>query len=313
MKHFSIKPLISVVIPAFKVKDHILGVVNSIGAEVQNIVIIDDACPEKTGIYVKKFCKDKRVEVLFHKVNLGVGGAVKSGYQRALDIGSDIIVKIDGDGQMDSSRIEELIRPIFMDEADYSKGNRFFSTSAISAMPKLRIIGNLGLSFMSKLSSGYYKILDPTNGFTAIRTETLRRINLEKIDNGYFFESDMLFRLNLESSRVKDVPIPAIYNREKSNLKIGRVLIEFPLKHLRNFCKRILYSYYLRDFSLPSIELPVGLFLLTFGTTLGIKSWIQGNTTNQATQTGTIVLVAMSCIIGFQLVLAFFDSDIKKE
>jgi glycosyltransferase involved in cell wall biosynthesis len=300
---------ICVVIPAFKVKAQVLEVISSIGIEVQKIIVVDDACPEETGWHVKENIKDPRLEVIFHNKNLGVGGAVKTGYVRALDLNADVIVKIDGDGQMDTSRILDLVRPIIDGDADYSKGNRFFNVETIRAMPKNRIFGNLGLSFFSKLSSGYWKIFDPTNGFTAINREKLSQLPLKKIDNRYFFESDMLFRLKMVDSVVTDVSMPAIYGSEKSNLKLTLVLFEFPWKHFRNLGKRIGYTYYLRDFTIASIELPIGIALGGFGLTWGAYSWINGLITNTATPTGTLVLIAMSVLAGLQLILAFLSYD----
>ncbi len=274
---------------------------------------MDDYCPENTGEYVKVNNQDLRVEIFFHKTNLGVGAAMKTGYKRAIESDMDIIVKIDGDGQMDTSRIADLVGPIKAGRADYTKGNRFFNVEAVRAMPKIRIFGNLVLSFITKLSSGYWQIFDPNNGYTAIEIDKLKSIPLEKVDNRYFFESDMLFRLRMENALVRDVDMPAIYESEKSNLKIRRVLIEFPLKHFRNFIKRIIYLYYLRDFNLASIELPLGLLLSGFGISLGLYSWIHGLITSSATQTGTLVLIAMSVLAGLQLILAFFSFDTNNQ
>ena len=166
---------------------------------------------------------------------------------------------------------------------------------------------------MTKLSTGLWQIFDPNNGFTAISGITLKRLNFEKIDNGYFFESDMLFRLSLLNARVVDIHLPAIYGEEKSNLIIKQVLFEFPIKHARNLFKRILYTYYLRDFNLASIELPIGMLLSGFGLILGAYSWIHGIVTNTATQTGTLVLIAMSILIGLQLILAFLSYDTNNK
>jgi hypothetical protein len=212
---------------------------------------------------------------------------------------------------MDTSKILDLCDPILAGRADYSKGNRFFEIETIKQMPKLRIFGNLFLSFMTKLSTGLWQIFDPNNGFTAISAPMLKKLQLCKVDNRYFFESDMLFRLGLLRARVLDVPLSAIYGEEKSNLNINRVIFEFPMKHLRNFFKRILYTYYLRDFNIASIELPLGISLLGFGFTLGAYNWINGFFTNTATQSGTLVLVAMSILAGLQLTLAFLSFDTK--
>jgi glycosyltransferase involved in cell wall biosynthesis len=302
-------PYVCVVIPAYKVSDQIIEVVRSIGPEVSKIIVIDDACPDSSGKVLIAGIKDPRLEVIFHSLNTGVGGAVITGYKKALLYGCDVVVKVDGDGQMDTARIIDLIQPTLENRADYTKGNRFFEIDYVKQMPKIRIVGNLGLSFMTKLSTGYWHIFDPNNGFTAIHKSILERLNLEKIDKRYFFESDMLFRLNLLDAKVLDIAIPARYGEEKSSLKIRKVLIEFPIKHTRNLFKRIVYMYYLRDFKLASIELPLGIGLGMFGLVLGFYSWLNGILTNTATPTGTLVLIAMSSLAGLQLILAFFSYD----
>ena len=300
---------VAVVIPAFKVSEHIAKVVESIGPEVRKIIVVDDACPEFSGHLLQKATLDPRLEVIYHSKNKGVGGSVKTGYKRATELGFDVIVKIDGDGQMDASKISELITPIIMNQSDYTKGNRFFEIEAVQKMPKVRIFGNLGLTLMTKFSTGLWHIFDPNNGFTAIRGATVEKLNLDKVDDGYFFESDMLFRLSLIQARVADVSISAIYGPEKSNLKIQRVLFEFPVKHARNYIKRIAYNYYLRDFNLASIELPLGVGLFSFGLILGAYSWIHGIVTATPTATGTLILIAMSFLSGLQLILAFLSYD----
>jgi len=305
--------LVAVVIPAFKVSGHIVKVVESIGPEVSKIIVVDDACPDQSGNLLQKMIFEPRLEVIYHSVNTGVGGAVKTGYKRAIELGYEVIVKIDGDGQMDSSKITELIIPILTNQADYTKGNRFFEIEAVQKMPKIRILGNLVLTFITKFSTGLWHIFDPNNGFTAIRSTMLKKLNLDKVDNRYFFESDMLFRLSLLQARVSDVPLPALYGEEKSNLKIKQVLFEFPLKHGRNYMKRIAYTYYLREFNLASIELPVGLFLTGFGLILGGYSWIHGIITATPTETGRLVLIAMSFLAGLQLVLAFLSYDTNNK
>ena len=300
---------VCVVIPAYKVSKHLVKVVESIGPEVSKIIVVDDACPELSGENLRKIVRDSRLEVIHHTVNKGVGGAVKTGYRRALEQGFEVIIKIDGDEQMDPSKIPVLIEPILNHRSDYTKGNRFFGIEAIQQMPKVRIVGNLVLTFMTKFSTGLWHIFDANNGFTAIRVSTLKELNLDKIDNRYFFESDMLFRLNMIQARVNDIPLPALYGEEKSNLKIKRVLFEFPIKHARNYIKRIAYTYYLRDFNLASVELPVGLLLTGFALILGGYSWIRGIVTATPTETGTLILIAMCFLSGLQLLLAFLSHD----
>lgn len=304
---------ITVVIPAYKVVNHILDVLRQIGPEVNAIYVVDDNCPEGTGNFVEKNCRDKRVKILKNEINLGVGGAVKSGYTQALANGANIIVKIDGDGQMDARRIPELISPIANGFADYSKGNRFNNIEDVKKMPKIRIFGNLTLSFFSKFSTGYWSMFDPNNGFTAINAETLRKIPLQKISNRYFFESDMLFRLNIARSTVSDISMPAIYSTEKSNLSIGKTLLDFPIKHLRNFLKRIFYTYYLRDFSTLSLELPLGFFLLFYSMISSIFAWRTAEISGLPTPSGTLMLITISLITSIQLLLNCLNYDIQNS
>ena len=205
------KMKVAIVIPAFRVKEHILQVIEKVGPEVSDILVVDDCCPEGSGDFVRNNCADVRVRVIFNKSNKGVGGATISGYLEALKIGSDVIVKVDGDGQMDPALIPDLIHPILSGEADYTKGNRFFNLASLKSMPLIRLFGNSVLSFVSKLASGYWNVMDPTNGFTAIHASVLKVLPLEKIDERYFFESDMLFRLNTVRAVVKELPMEASY------------------------------------------------------------------------------------------------------
>ena len=301
---------IAVVIPCYKVKRHVLGVIDAIGPEVARIYAVDDACPDASGDFIEQHCTDPRVKVVRHQHNQGVGGAVMSGYQAALMDKVDIVVKIDGDGQMEPALLPDFVAPIIAGEADYTKGNRFFDLEEIRAMPKARLIGNAILSFMTKLSSGYWDLFDPANGYTAIHCSVLRRLPFSKISRSYFFETDMLFRLNTLRAVAVDVPMHARYADEISNLKISRIATEFLVKHLRNFGKRIFYNYYLRDMSLASIELPLGLGLLTFGSLFGGYKWYASVQSGIPASLGSVTLASVSVLMGMQFVLAFLAHDI---
>ncbi len=301
---------IAVVIPCYKVSAHILKVIQKIGDEVDTIYIIDDCCPEKSGLLVENSCSDPRVRVIYHLVNQGVGGAMISGYKAAMADGADIIVKIDGDGQMDPLLLPAFIEPILSGEADYTKGNRFFDLEKIRAMPKARLFGNALLSFVTKLSSGYWNLFDPTNGYTAIHADVARHLPFEKISYRYFFETDMLFRLNTLRAVVVDVPMDAQYGDEASNLKISKIVGEFFVKHVRNLSKRIFYNYYLRNMSLASLELPLGVLLFFSGCGYGSYHWLNSLQESVATPAGTVMLAALPVLMGTQLILAFLSYDI---
>lgn len=300
----------AVVIPSYRVKDHILGVIAGIGPIVGKIYVVDDRCPEDSGQFVRANCSDPRVEVIFNEKNLGVGGATMAGYRRALEDRREVVVKLDGDGQMDPSLIPALIAPILGGNADYTKGNRFFALENLEGMPPVRLFGNAVLSFITKISSGYWSIMDPTNGFTAIHGGALSLLALEKIDRGYFFETDLLFRLNTIRAVVKEVPMKAVYGDEQSSLRIVKVLREFPAKHIKRLLKRIGYNYFLRDFNVASIELVFGLALLLFGSLFGGYHWYQAIGQQTTTPTGTVMLAVLPIIVGMQLLLEAISLDI---
>lgn len=301
---------IAVVIPAFKVKRQLQNVLDSIPSCVWRIYVVDDACPEGSTIHLEKL-SDKRIMLLKHEKNSGVGGAMKTGYLSAIDDGADILVKIDGDGQMNPELIMDFVNPIIAGNADYTKGNRFYDLEAIKQMPGIRVFGNAVLSMMCKLSSGYWDIFDPTNGYTAIDASVCRKLPLSKISNRYFFETDMLFRLNLVRAVVMDIPMESKYGGEISNLRIKKVVGEFLIKHIRNFLKRVFYNYFLRDMSLASIELVVGISLMIFGLIFGVSQWTLSYANGISSPAGTVMLAAMPVLMGLQLILAFLGYDIS--
>jgi len=307
----TVLPKIGVVIPAYKVKEQIMWVINGIEDYVTRIYVVDDCCPEETGAWVTSQCTDERVEVIRHQKNQGVGGALITGYQAALQQDMEIVVKVDGDGQMDPALISAFVAPIIAGDADYTKGNRFFDLDSLSEMPKVRLFGNAILSFMNKMSSGYWDIFDPTNGYTAIHSELLKHLPLDKISRRYFFESDMLFRLSTLRAVVVDVPMNSKYGDETSNLKIKSILGEFLYKNTRNMVKRIFYNYYLRGLSIASLELPLGIIMLLFGIVFGISEWIDSYNHHSVATAGTVMLASLPIILGVQFILAFLNYDIS--
>ncbi len=302
--------VIAVVVPCYKVRDHVLEVIAAVPEDVSWIVAVDDACPDGSGEFIRTHCADPRLRVFANPRNLGVGGAVLRGYAEAIALGADVIVKVDGDGQMDPRLLPLFVEPIAAGEADYTKGNRFFDLSNIRQMPPLRIFGNAVLSFMAKLSTGYWDLFDPTNGYTAIHADVAARLPAARISHRYFFETDILFRLNTLRAVVVDIPMDASYGDEVSNLRVSRIVGEFLGKHVRNFCKRVFYNYFLRDLSLASLELIVGLVLLVGGTLFGLMAWSESMQTGVAAGAGTVMLAALPILLGLQFLLAFVGYDI---
>jgi len=302
--------MIAVVIPCYRVKDQILSVVKGIGPEVGKIYVVDDACPEGSGNHVRENISDSRVEVIIHQKNMGVGGAVKTGYRKAMEDHAGIIVKLDGDGQMNPQLIRKLADPIRNKQADYVKGNRFYDLGSLRKMPGIRRFGNAILSFINKVASGYWNVMDPTNGFTAISAVVLKKIPLDKIDNRFFFEQDMLFRLNTIRAVVLDFPMNAEYDQENSNLKIRKVLFTFPFKYINRLYKRIFYSYFLRDFNVGSLELVLTFLLMGFGIIFGAIKWVHSIESSQPATAGTVILAGLPVILGFQAFLSFLHFDL---
>ena len=304
---------IAVVIPCFRVADQVLPLIERIGPEVGWIFVVDDACPEGSGERVRAECADARVSVIQHRENQGVGGAMVTGYRAALRSPAQVIVKLDGDGQMDPALIARLAAPILGGRADYSKGNRFHRVADVSAMPPVRLFGNVVLSFLTKLSSGYWQLFDPTNGYTAIHREVLAEVPLENLAQRYFFESDLLYQLNQLRAVVSEMPMTALYDGAPTSLQPLRVIAPFAHGHLRNFARRIVYSYFLRGFSPASIELLLAPPLLLFGVCFGSWHWLQSVQTGATASAGTVMLATLPILLGTQLLLSWLNFDVAAE
>ncbi len=302
---------IAVVIPCYRVSRQVLGVIGGIGPEVDWIIVVDDACPERSGDLVERACGDPRVTVLRHDENQGVGGAMITGYRAALAAGADIVVKLDGDGQMDGTLIPSFIGPLAAGEADYTKGNRFYDLALLEGMPRVRLFGNAMLSLVNKVASGYWNVMDPTNGYTAIHRTALSLLPLERIDRDFFFESAMLFRLGTVRAVVRDVPMPAHYADETSSLSIGRALLQFPGKYAMAAAKRIFYTYLLRDFNAGTLQFVIGALLCVGGGLFGAGKWAHSIATGVPATSGEVMLAAFPTLIGIQLLLATLQFDVQ--
>lgn len=302
---------IAAVLPCYKSRAHLRSVVARFGQEVERIYLVDDACPEHTVADFMRSAPDARATPIYLKENLGVGGATKAGYVAALKDGFDIIVKVDSDGQMDPAFIPALISPIARGRADYTKGNRFFSLDNAKAMPRTRFLGNLMLSFVSKLSSGYWEIFDPTNGFTAIHRSALALLPLEKIESRYFFESDMLFRLNTVGTVVQDAPMLAHYGDEISGLHPGREVIRFGVKHIHRFGKRLFYRYFLRGVSPGTVFLLLAFGLLVGAIIYAAAYIAQSNFTGVPSSPGEVMVGGVMFILAAQMAIAFLLTDMQ--
>ena len=303
---------IAVVIPYYNASNEILLVISKLPEYIQYIIIVDDKSPTPLPKDdIQKLAHSKAtIYFLENSTNLGVGGATKRGFEEAIEIGAEIIIKVDADDQMDLSYIPDLLDPLIANKCDVAKGNRFKDLKALRAMPIVRRIGNLGLSFLIKSATGYWHNFDPTNGFLAINTKVLKKLDFSKLANRYYFETSLLSQLYFEKAAIKDIPMPAIYGQEKSNMKIWQMPFVFGARLTSTFVKRLVKEYFLYDFNIGSVYLLFGFPLFMFGLIFGISEWIYYANINTFAPTGTIMIVTLSIILGFQLILQAIQYDI---
>jgi glycosyltransferase involved in cell wall biosynthesis len=293
-----------VVVPAFNEEERIEATLRGQPEWVDRVVVVDDASTDRTVEVVEgRQASDSRIELIRNSKNLGVGGATLVGFRWSAENGADVLVKMDGDGQMDPAYLGELLTPVVEGKSDYAKGNRFLNTEELASMPKLRLWGNFFLTFLTKLASGYWHVFDPQNGYVALRADVFRKLPLEGIAKSYFFEDDMLVRLNVIGARVVDVPIPARYSGEKSSMSLLRIMITFPLLLFSRFWLRIYQKYVLRDFSPIALFYGLGIPLFTWGFFFGLAVWTHSIVYHNVATVGTVMLSALPVIVGLQLIL----------
>lgn len=303
----------AVVIPCFRVSAHVAAVIASVPLDVvDQIFVVDDKCPEGTGDLVNKL-KLEKTTVIYNKQNLGVGGATKVGLDTAFSEGYACCIKIDGDGQMDSGYISGIVALLKQDKFDYIKGNRFFFLGDVESMPRIRLIGNSLLTVLTRVSSGYWAIGDPTNGFVAIRKKVWQILQDRSVANGYFFETHMIIRLGEIRARIAEIPMPAIYENESSNLKISKIVIPFIRQHLKAACRRFMMEYFVRGLSVATVTLPIGLFATVWGVGFTVYLGYQSNYLGIPASSGDIALSILSVLLGVQFSIAAFTEDLAKK
>ena len=305
-------PLIVVVMPAYRSASKIGSVLAAVPSRVHRIVVVDDASPDDLTRAVAAVA-DARIVVLRHPVNRGVGAATRAGFAAAIELGADIVVKVDSDGQMDPARIADLVGPILAGDADFTKGNRFYDLRFVRAMPLARRLGNLGLSFLVKAASGYWSVFDPCNGFLALRVSHLRKLRVEMLADRYFFEISLLCEAYAVGAVLHDVAMTPIYNDEVSSLSPAKSLVEFLPRLVARLARRIGYTYFLRDFTLVSVFLCAGLPLFLFGVFWSAGHWYRSYATHVVASSGTVIIGALTIILGFQLLLQALVLDVQSE
>ncbi len=301
-----------VVLPAYNEGRHLASVVSRVPDWVDSIVIVDDASTDDT-LRIAQSLTDARIHVEHHEKNRGVGGAMVTGFRAALDGGFDVAIKMDADDQMDASELPTLVRPIELGMAEYVKGNRFRRTGRPSSMPRLRWFGNVVMSFLTKVASGYWHVFDPQCGFIAVTTPTLRRLKLDGIARDYFFENDMLIRLNVIDARVVDVDTSSLYGDETSQLRIRGVGWTFPPRLLRGFLWRFTRRHLMNDFGLIGLLAIVGTMFTLFGVVFGLYHWILSSSSGIPATSGTVMIAVVPLILGIQMLLQALSLEVQSS
>ena len=299
---------LAVIIPAYNAEATIECVIGKIPSYVDWIIIVNDKSLDNTGKVISGI-SDHRVFLINNEKNMGVGGAMIAGFKKAMDLKADYIAKIDADDQMDPRYLDRFTRICLLHNCDYVKANRFGHMEALSSMPRKRLIGNILLSFLTKLASGYWNVFDPQNGYIMITRKMLRRLDLERIDHRYFFENSMLIMLNIMRAKIGEIYLPAQYANEVSSMKLINILTTFPKKLCGGFIFRIYQKYFFRSLSPFFLLLGFGLTCCTWGILWGGWAWYKSIMTGIPATTGTVVIALLPLIMGWSALLQAFVLD----
>lgn len=302
---------VCVVVPAYNEGDLVLKVIDTTPELVDHVIIIDDASKDNT-FDIAKNSNDKRVIVIKHEKNQGVGGAIMTGHKKVLELGDDISVVMAGDAQMNPAYLPALLDPIIEEGYGFTKGNRFLARDSLKGMPVYRVFGNIVLTFMTKFASGYWHIFDPQNGYTAITRSALELLDFDAIHKRYPFENDLLINLNIFNIRIKDVSIPAVYGEEQSNIRLYKVIPSLLIALARGYCRRITQKYVLRSFSPVALFLSAGSVLFLWGAGFGIYELVK-HWGREPAATGIVMLAVLPLLVGFELLLQAVVLDINES
>jgi len=310
---------IAVVVPAFNEELMVQRTLTTMPDFVDRIIAIDDGSSDATYSKIEEVAAgDSRVVCLRNPDNQGLGATLVHGYRFLLDSEdkqdeADVVAIMAGDGQMDPDNLHLLLDQIVDGSHDVAKGNRFIGHhQALKKMPKYRLIGNIVMTLLTKLASGYWSVFDTQNGYYAIHTEVLRQIDLSRIGRGYEVENSFLIEANIVEARLTDVPMPAVYGDETSTLRLRHFIPRVLRLITVGFFRRIWHRYVVTNFSPVALFLFTGLFLTLWGVAFGIWALVQTIGPDVAT-TGTVMLSVAPFLMGFQLLLAALILDILNE
>jgi len=214
-----------VVVPAFNEAAKIGRTLRSVPGFVDCVIVVDDASRDGTARIARR-SQRRGLTVLRHERNCGVGAAIATGYAAAMQAGADVTAVMAGDSQMDPADLVSLITPVVSGSADYAKGNRFAWPGVHRVMPLSRFAGNVALSYLTRLASGYRTVFDSQCGYTAANRRALALILSGEVFPRYGYPNDLLARLGAFGARVVDVPVRPVYGREwRSGIRIPSVIM----------------------------------------------------------------------------------------
>jgi glycosyltransferase involved in cell wall biosynthesis len=309
---------IGIVVPTYNEEKLIGKVIETMPRFVDKIIVVDDRSRDNTAETVNKLAAyDRRLLLVKHEKNMGVGAAISTGYKHALDLELDIVAVMAGDAQMDPEDLKRIVEPIVEERADYSKGNRLFTGEAWSIIPKHRYLGNAFLTLLTKIASGYWHIADSQSGYTAISAEVLKLLDLDSLYRRYGFPNDLLVKLNVYDCSVEDVYIRPVYNiGEKSKMRIWKVVPALSLLLVKDFFWRLFQKYVIRDFHPLIFFYAIGMLLSSMGFVLGLVILYRNTplSSSPALPVGWIILCALFLITGLQSLFfaMWFDMEYHK-
>ncbi len=308
---------VAVVVPAYDEELLIGRVIETMPGFVDKVIVVNDASSDRTPEIVENFVgrDPERVVLISLKQNQGVGGAIAEGYKRARDLGFDLTAVMQGDAQTDPDDLPALLDPIVEGTADFTKGNRLFYGQAWHLIPRIRYLGNSGLSLLTKIASGYWHIADSQSGYTVASLAVLKTLDLDRIFKEYGVPNDLLVKLNVCDFRVRDVHVKPIYNiGEKSGIRIWKVVFTIPLLLARLFLHRMIQKYVIRDFHPLVFFYFLGTLLLLLDVPLVIRLlylwWQMGSVPPM-----TALSILFCTVLGFQSILfaMLFDMEANKD
>ena len=304
----------AVVIPAYNEEKLLAATIEGIPNFVDTIYVVDDASRDGT-VEAARNVHDRRVHVIEHERNQGVGAAIVTGYKQALADRVDVTAVMAADNQMDPVDLEHIAAPVAREEVDYAKANRLFTGQAWELIPRYRYLGNAVLSLLTKIASGYWHVADSQSGYTAVSLRYLELLDLDRIYKRYGFPNDMLVHLNVWDARVRDIPSRPIYGvGERSGIRLRKVVPTISWLLMKGFFWRLRTKYVIRDFHPLVFFYVFGLVMSVLGLGLGIAEVVLRILGNQITA-ASVVLVALLLIFGSQFTLfaMWFDMESNKD